>query len=100
MPYNSIAYVLDANDDLNIRYTNASGQAVAFCETTGFLDATSNQQRLLNPASAANGVSSYISPVSNAPLVLFMANSEVTTGNSPLNVRVVYTISDMATLGL
>jgi len=98
MPYNSIAYVADASDDLNIRYTNGTGQAVAFIEATGFLTATATQYRFANPATAAASVSTHGAPVENSPLVLFMANSEITTGNSPLYVRTFYSVVTIADL--
>lgn len=84
LPYNSAAYAgIAAGEDLEIRYTNGSGQLVATVETTGFLDATANAFRHVYPAAAAA-----ITPADNAALVLDLAVGEITTGNSPLKVRV------------
>lgn len=85
MPYNSIGYTVGGSSDLEIRYTNGSGQLAATIETTGFLDQTSEQFRFAYPASAAA-----IAPVANAALVLDIASAEVTAGNSTLKVRVRY----------
>lgn len=85
LPYNSAAYAVDAADDINIRYTDGSGQLVATVETTGFLTATSNQSRYAYPATTAA-----ITPAANAPIVIQIGNSEVITGDSPLKVRVFY----------
>ncbi len=86
LPYNSAAYAgIAAGEDLEIRYTNGSGQLVATVETTGFLDQTASQDRHIYPAAAAA-----ITPVDNGALVLDLAVGEITTGNSPLKVRVRY----------
>lgn len=86
LPYNSAAYAgIAAGEDLEIRYTNGAGQLVATVETTGFLDATASAYRHVYPASAAA-----IAPVENAALVLDLASGEITTGNSPLKLRVRY----------
>lgn len=86
LPYNSAAYAgIAAGEDLEIRYTNGSGQLVATVETTGFLDATASAYRHIYPASTAA-----IAPVENAALVLDLAVGEITTGNSPLKLRVRY----------
>lgn len=86
LPYNSAAYAgIAAGEDLEIRYTNGAGQLVATVETTGFLDATASAYRHVYPASAAA-----IVPADNAALVLDLAVGEITTGNSPLKLRVRY----------
>lgn len=86
LDYNSAAYDgIAAGEDLEIRYTNGSGQLVATIETTGFLDATADAYRHIYPASAAA-----ITPVANAALVMDLATAEIATGNSPLKVRVRY----------
>ena len=81
-----------AGEDLSIRYTGSSGLEVGECETTGFLDQTTLQVRHVNPYNAATGISS-ITPVANAVLVLHMLVGEITTGDSPLNIRVFYRVS-------
>lgn len=86
LDYNTVAYAgIAAGEDLEVRYTNGSGQLVATVETTGFLDATADAYRHVYPASAAA-----ITPVDNAALVLDLAAGEIITGNSPLKVRVRY----------
>jgi hypothetical protein len=72
-----------AGEDLSFKYTNAAGAAVAQVEATGFLDQATAQSRYVHPAAAAD-----INPVANAPLVLHMLTGEITTGTSPLKVRV------------
>lgn len=79
------AYVLDAADDLAIRYTNGSGTILITTETTGFLDQTIAHARFqYAPSTAA------VNPTTAAALVVHMANSEVTTGNYALYVRLFY----------
>lgn len=90
MDYNSTAYDgIASGEDLAIRYTNGSGTVLATCETTGFLDQTSDQTRVANAYRAASGASD-ITPTANAALVLHMLTGEIATGNSPLYVRVFY----------
>ena len=85
LPYNSAAYAgVAAGEDLSFKYTNAAGAEVLFVEATGFLDQTSTQRRYASP------VSTLITPVVNAPIVLHMLVGEVITGNSPLKVRFFY----------
>lgn len=86
LAYATTAYAgIAAGEDLEIRYTNGSGQLVATVETTGFLDATAAAYRHIYPASAAA-----IAPAENAALVMDLAAGEITTGDSPLKVRVRY----------
>jgi len=88
--YNSAAYAgIAAGEDLAIRYTNGSGTILATVETTGFLDQTSSQFRIAYPYRAASGASD-ATPTANAALVAHMTTGEVTTGNSPLFVKVFY----------
>ena len=82
---------MDAADNLQIRYTDGSGQLVAVCETDGFLTLTADAMRYIAPLSASTTISD-ITPVANAALVAFMANSEVITGDSPLKLRVYYRV--------
>ncbi len=90
LPYNSAAYAgIAAGEDLSIKYTNGSGLEVGQCETTGFLDATSNQLRWIRAHAAASGDDAIV-PVPNAALVLHLLVGEIITGNSPLKLRVYY----------
>jgi hypothetical protein len=88
LDFNSVAYDgIHADEDLSIKYTNASGAQLALVETTGFLGASADARRFVYPASTAA-----ITPVPNAPLVLHLLVGEVATGNSPLKVRVYYKV--------
>lgn len=80
-----------AGEDLAIKYTGAAGLQVAGIEATGFLDQATVQTRYANPFNAASGDSS-ITPVANAAFVLHMLVGEITTGDSPLNLRVLYMV--------
>jgi len=74
-----------AGEDLSVKYTDASGLEVGALEATGFLDATADALRYVPPKAVAG-----ITPVANAALVLHMLVGEVTTGDSPLKLRVYY----------
>ncbi len=88
LDYNSAAYAgIAAGEDLSFKYTDGSGVEVATCEATGFLDATADEARYVRPADVAG-----FEPTANAALVLHMLTGEITTGNSPLKVRVYYRI--------
>lgn len=89
--YNSVAYAgIAAGEDLAMKYTDASGVIAAQVETTGFLDATADEHRIVYPlADAAK------EPVANSPIVLHMLTGEIITGNSPLKVRVRYRTLDL-----
>jgi hypothetical protein len=91
LDYAGTAYAgIAANEDLVIKYTNAAGVVVSnTLETTGFLDATSDQFRTFK------AISTDLTPVPNAPLVLHLLNGEVTTGNSPLILHVSYRIHEL-----
>jgi hypothetical protein len=92
LPYNSVAYAgIASAEDLEIRYGSGSGQLVATIETTGFLDQTATASRHIYPSSSAA-----ISPAENAALILDLASGEITTGNSPLKVRVRYRLITLA----
>lgn len=94
--YNSTAYAgIAAGEDLAIKYNNSSGTTVGATEVTGFLDQTSDQYRFAGPYGLAI---SNITPQINTPLVLHMVVGEITTGNSPIGVRVQYKTVDISTL--
>lgn len=80
-----------AGEDLAIRYTNGSGTQLGNGEATGFLDQATAQTRYMRPWTAASAISD-ISPTVNAALVLHMLTGEITTGDSPLHVRVYYRV--------
>lgn len=84
LDYNSAAYAgIAAGEDLAVRYTNGSGAIALTCEATGFLDQTADTRRICTP-------SNDVAPVAAAALVLHMTTGEITTGDSPLKVRVFY----------
>lgn len=90
LDYASAAYDgIAAGEDLNVRYTDGSGQLIATCEATGFMDATADAVR-----HCTVGGATVITPVANAAVVLYMATGEIATGDSPLKVRVSYKIKD------
>jgi hypothetical protein len=92
MTYGTAAYAgIAAGEDLSFKYTNGSGAEVGQCETTGFLDQTSDQLRYVRAQAAASG-NSAVTPIANAALVLHMLSGEITTGDSPLKVRVFYRV--------
>jgi hypothetical protein len=80
---------------LAIKYTGTGGLQVGLCETTGFLDQTTEQLRHVSAYTAASGVSS-ITPVAGAPLVLHTLNADVTVGNATLRVRTFYRVNENA----
>lgn len=90
--YGTGAYAaVAAGDDFAVKYTDGSGLQVASCEATGFIDQTSDQTRFIHPYRAASGASD-ITPVANAALVLQMLNSEVTTGDGIVKLRVYFRV--------
>jgi hypothetical protein len=96
--YGTVAYGgIAAGEDLAIRYTDGSGAQAGAVETTGFLDQTSSQMRYVRPfANAAAALVSDVTPVANAPLVAHMLTGEITTGDSPVKVRVFYRVVPIA----
>lgn len=80
-----------AGEDLSFRYTDGSGTEMGECEATGFLDQATAQTREVVRYAAASLISSS-TPTANAAIVLHMLAGEITTGDSPLHVRVIYHI--------
>jgi len=76
-------------EDLSIRYTDGAGTEMGECETTGFLDQASAQTREVVRFAAASLISSS-TPTVNAAIVLHLLAGEITTGDSPLHVRIYY----------
>jgi len=96
LDYNSTAYAgIAAGENLDIRYTDASGVLVGAQETVGFLDQTSDKHAITYPA-VTSGVTDIIA-VTNAALVACLSGA-IITGNSPLGVRVFYDTIDISTL--
>lgn len=85
LDYESAAYAgIASGEDLTIKYTNASGDALVTVETIGFLDATADAFRYVTPAAGT------LTPVAAAPLVLHLLTGEIITGDSPLKLRLLY----------
>ena len=92
LDYATTAYDgIASGEDLNIRYTDGSGALLATVETDPFLAATADATRYVLPTTTAA-----VTPVADAPLVLYMATGNIATGDSPLKVRVRYRIIDTA----
>lgn len=87
------AYVVGSTDDLTFRYTNGSGQQVlSQIETTGFFDQTTTQIRTASPIASTGTTAGDITPVANAAVVAFINAGNLTTGTSPLYVKIFYDI--------
>lgn len=92
LDYNSAAYAgIAAGEDLAFKYTDGSGLQVGSCEATGFLDLTADAFRFVHPYRAASGVSDIVA-VANAAIVIQMLTGEITTGDSPVKLRVYYRV--------
>lgn len=87
-----VAYAgIAAGEDLSVKYTDGSGLEVGECETTGFLDQTTDQIRFMRAHNAASGISSF-TPVANAALVMQLLVGEIITGDSDLDIEVYYRV--------
>ncbi len=99
LDYNAAAYAgIAAGEDWNIKYENASGLAVGFLETTGFLDLTADAYRVMEVGASAGTILNNYTPLVNKALVLHQLSGEIITGDSPVAVRVFYTQVDLSTL--
>lgn len=77
------------SDDMEFRYTDASGAKLANdIETTGMLDQTSDQYRMSGP------VLTSLTPVANAPVVVTIATGEVyaAAGGGSLVIQAFYRV--------
>jgi len=80
-------------EDLVLKYTNGSGsQCSSAIETTGFLDQTTTQTRVVGPPGASGATAVAWAPTANAAVVMHLLVGEITTGDSPLYVRVWYQV--------
>ena len=86
--YDYTAAFTETTDNLNIRFTDGSGVVASLTlETTGLLDATSDQIRTIKP------LATDITPVANSPLVLHNdGNGEFGGTGSPCRVKVAYRV--------
>ncbi|MFQ5472178.1 MAG: hypothetical protein ACE5FA_04740 [Dehalococcoidia bacterium] len=91
LDWNSAAYDgIAAGEDLQITYTDGSGQAAtADIETTGFLDSTADAVRCVWPDATLDTIGDK-TPVANAAIVLSLLTAEIATGDSPLDVQIWY----------
>lgn len=81
-------------EDLVLKYTNGSGaQCSSVVETTGFLDQTTAQTRMVGMPGATGTTAGDYAPVAAAAVVLHLLVGEITTGDSPLYVRVWYDLA-------
>lgn len=86
LDYANAAYAgIAAGEDLTLKVSDAAGATLATIETTGFLDTTADAFRYVEPTTTAA-----MAPVANAPLVLHLLSGEITTGDSPLKLRILY----------
>lgn len=76
-----------AGEDWVIQY--AGGVELARIETTGFLDQTNDERRLVKAAAAVGAVAD-VEPPLGADLQIAQLVDEITTGTSPVKVRVFY----------
>lgn len=82
-----------AGEDLVLKYTNASGaQCSSVIETTGFLDQTTAQTRYAGMPASTGSTAGDVAPVANAAVVLHLLVGEITTGDSPLHVEVLWDV--------
>ena len=80
--YNSAAYAAIAtSDDLEFRYTDATGHLIYQVETSNFLNQTANRKQYSRRGDRG------IVVAENAPVVARLAGA-ITTGNSPLNLTI------------
>ena len=85
-----------SGEDLVFKYTDGSGaQVSSVIETTGFLDQATAQVRYVGMPGATTTTAGDVKPVDNAAIVLHLLTGEITTGDSPLVVRVWYDILPM-----
>lgn len=84
-----------AGEDLVLKYTNGSGtQITGVVEATGFLDQTTAQTRVVKFIGSTGATAADITPVANAAVVLHLLTGEITTGDQPLHVELVYNVTD------
>lgn len=94
LDYNSAAYNgVAGGEDIAIKYDNAAGTIIASVETTGFIDQTNDEHRILAPTGTALHASI---PEVNEPVVIHLLAGEVATGNSPIKFEVLYRVRDFA----
>ena len=85
--YGATAYTINGSTNLNFTYTDGSGVASAVAlATTGFIDQTSDQYRIIRPTTTN------ITPATNAALVFSLATANPTLGDGTLSITYRYRI--------
>lgn len=85
-----------AGEDLVFKYTNGSGAlAAGQIETTGFLDQTTAETRVVGFPGATGTTSGDVEPVAGAALVAHLLVGEITTGDSVLEVVTYYDLINL-----
>ena len=85
--YNATVYTIGAATDLQVKYTDETGEAVSTTHAvTGLLDQATDQLRSLDKLEAS------VTPVANAALVLTLAGANPTLGDSPIHAKVAYRV--------
>lgn len=82
-----------ADGDLVIRYTNGSGEAIAFIEADGFIDSATDDVRFVggqNEDEAGANANLPITPVVNSAIVLDNNGAEFTGGDGALDIVINY----------
>jgi hypothetical protein len=96
MDYNSAAYTGGGGRDIVFTYTDKSGAAVSHTlDDTLFAGQTADVVAYAYPLNAA---ASTLAAAANAPIVISIASSNWTVGDSPLKVRTFYRVLDRTEL--
>ncbi len=96
-----VAYAgIDVNEDINLSYTNASGDVLASIETTGLLDSTAKQIRYIRPSTWTTNTHTAAllneTPVAGADVLAHMTTAEIITGDTDLVLKIEYKILDVS----
>lgn len=90
MDYNSAAYTGGGGKDIVFTYTDKSGAAVSHTiDDTVFAGQTAD---VIAHAYPLNAAASTLAAAANAPIVISIASSNWTVGDSPLKVRTFYRV--------
>jgi hypothetical protein len=82
-----------AGEDLVLKYTNSSGaQCSGVVETTGFLDQTTAQTRMVGMPGSTGTTAGDYAPVANAAVMIHLLSGEIITGDTDLHLKVWYDI--------
>ena len=81
-------------EDLDIRYTNASGHKVAELELTGFASVATSQRRWVGAYRDDSDTSSF-TPAINRAIVAHISTGEITSGTPDFHFRMFYRVLDV-----